>query len=43
MLSNNRGEYYNGLDELNTAWKVMYPSDNVTYVSIFEYIVGSCN
>ncbi|GBB84761.1 hypothetical protein RclHR1_11330002 [Rhizophagus clarus] len=32
MLSNDKEEYYNALDELNTAWKFMYPNDNVTYV-----------
>ncbi|GET02767.1 hypothetical protein GLOIN_2v1639784 [Rhizophagus clarus] len=35
MLSNDKEEYYNALDELNTAWKFMYPNDNVTYFPQF--------
>ncbi|PKC75898.1 hypothetical protein RhiirA1_35653 [Rhizophagus irregularis] len=35
MLSNNKEEYYNALDELNAAWKFMYPNDNVTYFPQF--------
>lgn len=39
MLSNNKEEYYNALDELNAAWKFMYPNDNVTYVRLHFFIV----
>ncbi|RIA94666.1 hypothetical protein C1645_873313 [Glomus cerebriforme] len=35
MLSWDKKEYYNALDELNAAWKVMYPNENVTYFPQF--------
>jgi hypothetical protein len=34
MLSKDKEEYNKALEELNNAWKLMYPNDKVAYVSL---------
>ncbi len=37
MLSHDQIEYFNALEELNMAWKLMYPNDHVNYVSFIRF------